>query len=302
MDRDRAWSALNLQTEPEVQALFDASVFVRVGNGERTLFWKDAWLDRKSIQAVAPTLWAMVSWRTIHSRTVAQALQDRRWIDDINGALSVQVLVEYLQLWSRLSDIHLEENAVDVFVWRWSPDGVYSARSAYDILHCGAVVFQGAERIWRTWAPLKIKIFIWLASRRRIWTADRRLRHGLDARPKCWLCDQESETADHILVTCSFSKSVWWETFAWARRNCSFIVDVSLQDWWAHIVALQAPALRKGTSSLFMLVAWHLWKERNARLFEHRSTTVSDLLRRIVEDAKLWYSAGARHLGCLFHE
>lgn len=56
VDRDRAWSALNLQTELEVQALFDASVFVRVGNGERTLFWTDAWLNGQSIKSVAPAL------------------------------------------------------------------------------------------------------------------------------------------------------------------------------------------------------------------------------------------------------
>ena len=38
-EEQRAWSALPIKIEPEVQALFDASVVVHVGNGERTLFW-----------------------------------------------------------------------------------------------------------------------------------------------------------------------------------------------------------------------------------------------------------------------
>ena len=39
----------------------------------------------------------------------------------------------------------------------------------------------GHKLIWKTWAPLRIKIFLWLAFRRRHWTGDRRLRHGLEA-------------------------------------------------------------------------------------------------------------------------
>ena len=52
--------------------------------------------------------------------------------------------------------------------------------------------------IWKTWAPLKVKIFLWLAFRRRHWTGDRRRRHGLETREHCYLCDQAPETIDHV--------------------------------------------------------------------------------------------------------
>jgi hypothetical protein len=66
--------------------------------------------------------------------------------------------------------------------------------------------------IWDTWAPLKIKLFLWLAIRKRHWMADRRQRHGLEANDLCFLCDQEPKTIDHIVVLCSFAKQVWWNT------------------------------------------------------------------------------------------
>jgi hypothetical protein len=36
------------------------------------------------------------------------------------------------------------------------------------MLHAGAVRFQGHRLIWKTWAPLRVKIFLWLAFRRRL--------------------------------------------------------------------------------------------------------------------------------------
>jgi hypothetical protein len=53
----------------------------------------------------------------------------------------------------------------DKIVWQWTPDGSYSARSAYRMLHTGVVPFLGHSLIWQTWAPLRVKIFLWLAFR-----------------------------------------------------------------------------------------------------------------------------------------
>jgi hypothetical protein len=63
--------------------------------------------------------------------------------------------------------------------------------------------------IWKIWAPLKVKIFLWLALKRRHWTADRRHRHGLDAQTICSLCGMEPETNDHLFLSCSYTRQVW---------------------------------------------------------------------------------------------
>jgi hypothetical protein len=67
---------------------------------------------------------------------------------------------------------------------------------------------------------MRMKIFLWLAFRRRHWTADRRIRHNLEASETCLLCDQEPETIDHILCSCSYIKQVWWEIFRSLRISC----------------------------------------------------------------------------------
>jgi hypothetical protein len=106
--------------------------------------------------------------------------------------------------------------------WRWSSSGQYSAQSAYLVLQQGQTALPGAKLIWDTWSPLRVKLFLWLACRGRIWTADRRRRPALDAHDACWLCDQADETADHLIATCSVAKEVYWLSFSWARCECIF--------------------------------------------------------------------------------
>jgi hypothetical protein len=51
-----------------------------------------------------------------------------------------------------------------------------------------------------------------------------------------------------------------------------------------------------------MVIAWHLWKEWNARLFEHLVAPMNVLIDRIKTEADLWIAAGAHDLGRLFCE
>ena len=78
------------------------------------------------------------------------------------------------------------------------------------MMHSGSIKMSDQRLIWKTWAPLHVKIFLWLAMKRRHWTGDRRARHGLEARELCYLCDQGQETINHIIAVCPFSREVWF--------------------------------------------------------------------------------------------
>lgn len=56
---------------------------------------------------------------------------------------------------------------------------------------------------------------------------------------------------------------------------------------------------QRGFDSLFALAAWHIWKERNARLFRGKEEQVQQLLMVIKQEADLWIQAGARRLASL---
>lgn len=99
--------------------------------------------------------------------------------------MTVTTLTEYLDLWEAVEHTNLSDQP-DRTVWLWMPDGTYSAKSAYARLHTGLLPFRGQALIWKTWVPLRVKIFLWLVFRRRHWTNNRRTRHGLKAREECY--------------------------------------------------------------------------------------------------------------------
>jgi hypothetical protein len=103
-----------------------------------------------------------------------------------------------------------EETVEDQFRWPWSSPGEYTARSTYKMLTQGSITHPLGEAIWRNMATPKSKQFVWLAAQDRIWSSERRHRHGLqDQASRCEVCMQEIETSEHILMQCVVTREVW---------------------------------------------------------------------------------------------
>lgn len=83
--------------------------------------------------------------------------QNRKWVSDIQGALTVQVLVKYLQFWNLLDRLELQQDMPDQHSWRLSKHGCYSSKSAYEVFFIGTIKFGPWKRTWKTWAQLKCR-------------------------------------------------------------------------------------------------------------------------------------------------
>jgi hypothetical protein len=95
---------------------------------------------------------------------VQQAFQNHGWTADIQGVVTIEIIVEYIQLWELLLDIQLQPKVEDTHFWRLSANGKYSAKSRYDHLFMGATLFKPCERIWKSWAPPNCQFFLWLVA------------------------------------------------------------------------------------------------------------------------------------------
>lgn len=85
----RPWRALSARARNAELELFQVSLEVRLGNGKRTLFWLDRWINGQGIQAVAPSLIASVPLAIRNKRTVAEALPNDQWVHDITSDINV---------------------------------------------------------------------------------------------------------------------------------------------------------------------------------------------------------------------
>ncbi|TVU42264.1 hypothetical protein EJB05_08658, partial [Eragrostis curvula] len=198
----------------------------------------------------------------------------------------VQAIMELVHLGARLDKVQLT-NEEDKYLWRWTSDGQYTAKSAYAAMHHGAINFKGAKLIWKSWSPLKVKILIWLAIRPRTVLV---LRSGR----------RNSEPNSHQLPLCK-GGLVAGASNGW--------VPVHVRANEHHILAfrrrirrLQPTVKRKGLNNFFTLVVCELWKERNARLFQSKERTAAMLAAKIRDEARTWVAAGANRMGSLFRE
>jgi len=98
----------------------------------------------------------------------------------------------------------------------------------------------------------------------------------------------------HLFRDCRFMKHLWKEISTWAQNSylhpSAWPPSNTTEEWWTSIS--NAPSTsRKGLRSLIILVCWEVWKERNARVFEHRESTNFVVLQRIKDEARLWIKA-----------
>lgn len=297
---DKPWAFLPIKAPSQVKAFFSVAVRSSVGNGKNTRFWTDRWLPGKSFEHSYPHLFAAVATRA-KGRTVFDALNNRRWISDLKGALTVNVLLEYLQLWDLLENVELQPEVEDTHIWQFSSSGLYSAKSAYEALFTGSTQFSPWERIWKSWAPNKCKFFMWTVAYKKCWTADRLARKGLPHPEVCPLCDQSDETLDHLLVSCVFSRQVW---FAILHRFglqdlAPQAEETSFEDWWEKISKRVSGQGKKGLNSIVILGAWTLWNHRNRCVFDGANPSLPTSISAFREELLQWSLAGARGVSFL---
>jgi hypothetical protein len=101
-DPECFWTGLPIVDDPVSTALFKASTRIVVDNGASLIFWTDDWLAGKCIEEIAPDLFQAVSRHARARHSVASTLQNQAWIRDISGALTIPVLIQYLNLKERL--------------------------------------------------------------------------------------------------------------------------------------------------------------------------------------------------------
>ncbi|KAE8787790.1 Serine/threonine-protein kinase SMG1 [Hordeum vulgare] len=168
-------------------------------------------------------------------RLVAEGLAGRAWVQDIAGAMGPLATMQYIELWRRVHLIALADQP-DKLRWRWTANGLYSAKSCYDALFLGCTSSPHAALTWKTWASLSVKFFMWLALQDRCWTSERLARHGLPHPLACVLCDQAPKSMQHLLIGCPFSR--WHGVFSKLRLTATMPTgQEEFFVWWQEATA-----------------------------------------------------------------
>ena len=117
---NKPWAIFPIKLHHSVKSFFSVAIVSEVGNGRNTLFWTDNWVHGQNLQKLVPHLFEAISVRA-RKRTVLEAVSDLRWVSDIRGALTVNVLAEFLGVWNLIAHLVLQPEVEDIHIWRFSP-------------------------------------------------------------------------------------------------------------------------------------------------------------------------------------
>ena len=137
---------------------------------------------------------------------------------------------------------------------------------------------------------------MWLAAHNRCWTADRLTRRNLPHPERCPLCDQAEETIDHLLVSCIFTRQVWFRILQklGLQTLTPEVETASFDEWWETTSNRVEGQVQKGLNSIIILGAWSIWNHRNRCVFDGISPNLNVVLSAVEEEMHLWSWAGAR--------
>ncbi|KAL0302139.1 UNVERIFIED_CONTAM: putative ribonuclease H protein [Sesamum calycinum] len=240
-----------------------------IGDGESFSLWHDPW------HSLGPLIMRFPrgpSWTNIPEGAKLSAVL-------IDGDCSWPLItdMECIEILHLLPTIHTGSDSI---MWL---GGNFSTEVVYDIFR-----IHGPRVGWYSllFGPCKIprySFILWLAILDKLSTMDKPWLSHLGG--VCVLCGREIETHEHLFFQCSYSRQcirVLKESvhFCWPNHEWGADITWASRRWSGrHIV-------QAAYRALLAAIVYHIWQERNRRLFQHRERTSPSIARIAVEEIR----------------
>ncbi|XP_057806196.1 uncharacterized protein LOC131021125 [Salvia miltiorrhiza] len=181
--------------------------------------------------------------------------------------------------------------------WEWTEtaDGIYSTKSAYDVIKSRNIVnpHHTADKrrmaeVWKTPAPHKAAVTAWRLLRNRLPTCDNLEKRRVllaDEDKKCHQCNEHIETASHLFTSCTKTQEIWDEIQKWCGM-CTARPPSTTMHWEMFGHCGRKKKIRKLLNMIWIGCVWMLWKKRNEKIFEGKESTVGEFIQEI--KARTW--------------
>ncbi|KAJ0842900.1 putative reverse transcriptase zinc-binding domain-containing protein [Helianthus annuus] len=265
---------------------------VKVGNGNKTRFWKDVWLEQQPLKDVYPELYRMAKDKDC---TIASCLvgfrSNNQWGWEWIKAPSTTGEWEHLgNLMDRLT-AHELNGSRDEWTWSNSFGEKFSVKSIRMELMAGRPSSQQVtcSFVWNVWAPPKCNMLVWRALMGKIASKKGLVDRGV-ALPDtvCPRCGISEEDANHIFANCLWTRSLWWNIFVWMKLKPPDSFN-SLKDIIEDLMKCPgSKTWRRLVYTIATATTWRIWIARNSKIFDDAFIPIQKTMEMIKEDVFFW--------------
>ncbi|WJZ80362.1 hypothetical protein VitviT2T_000290 [Vitis vinifera] len=253
-------------------------VFI-VGNGRRVRFWRDKWCGDSPLCSSFPSLFALTVDKEESVADVWDSLAEGGWggwnpcfLRAFND-WEVEEASSFMEQLHRSRVIEVVEDKVS---WTETKSGNFSVKSLYLAMEAGGSARFPSSLIWNANVQPKISFFVWEATWGKALTLDKVQKRGWALANRCFLCLENEETIDHLLLHCSRTKVLWdlLFTFFGVSWVLPYSVKETLLSWHGSFVGKK----RKKVWRVAPLhIFWTVWKARNRLAFKDDTLSIQRL-------------------------
>ena len=141
--------------------------------------------------------------------------------------------------------------------------------------------------IWNPVVPPKIGVFVWEATWGKVLTLDQLKRCGMTLVNRCFMCEEDEENIDHLLIHCKSAKMLW--NLFLSIIGTSWVFPQSVLH---TLLAWQGAAVGKKRKRIWLAAPlclfWTLRRARNRLVFGNEGTTDQKIKANFVTNLWAW--------------
>ena len=269
-------------------ALMQNKVAFLVGNGRRVKFWKDIWWGNLALCNSFPSLYAFASSKKAWVEEFWDTSGgEGAWSPRFSKPFNDWEVEEVERLLLTIRGARLNPLMEDRMMWKVNSNGIFSVKSLYNDLSPRRAGLFPHGLIWNPSVPSKVSFFAWKASWGKVLTMDQLKKRGWAVANRCFLCCEEEESIDHILIHCSKARALWELLFAlfgvcWVLP---FSARETLIEWRGFMLGKKH---RKVWKAAPLCLFWAVWIERNRIAFDNEDFSAHRLKNSFVCNFWVW--------------
>lgn len=243
-----------LRLRPVAEQFVNATL----GDGSNISFWYDSWTP------LGPLIKCLGSAGPSLLRLPLKA----KVIDACNGScwtIPSPRSDAALRLHAHLTTVQVPTGSDTQDEYFWVVDAVkskkFSTSRTWNVVRPRKQEVDWCSEVWFKGAVPRQAFNMWISHLNRLSTKQRMFSWGIIPSPSCSFCSLQSESRDHLLITCAFSSEIWklvLERIDPLRP--SFLSWAELLSWLRASSNAAPSILRK---IIAQATIYHLWKQRN---------------------------------------
>ncbi|XP_062028495.1 uncharacterized protein LOC133744394 [Rosa rugosa] len=245
----------------------------RIGDGSQVHIWNDAWIPNCPsylIHRPENTTFERVSDLIDH--------QNQTWnFASVSTLFNPNVVHHILSIPLPRNSMH------DQLIWSYEKRGFFTVKSAYwaareQVLGSALATTSSGNpfkelwrRLWRTKVPGKVHICVGRACNNLLPTRERLLSKGYKGDVHCLLCNHVCESTAHLFCKCPIALDIL--SAAPFSLQHTLLPNLNFKEWMLE----QSLHLKAEVFEKLVMIIWGLWRNRNAKLWENKMQTVTDI-------------------------